>query len=220
MRGTAEIFASSQQFILDPERAIFWKSQSALLISDLHLGKAETFQKFGVPLSSDANAHDLMRLSALAKKYQAQQIWILGDLLHGRLGFTNEVELTLKNWLLAENQIQVNLIQGNHDKNDLMNRLQELPIKLHRGNVDVEGVVLSHEGQAEGAKADLFCIYGHVHPVVRLRAGNDNLRLACFARGENFLILPAFSQLAGGWEVDRRTLKVYPIMDETVAELD
>lgn len=45
---------------------------------------------------------------------------------------------------------------------------------------------------------------GHIHPVVRLGAGSERLRVPVFWRHADGLVLPAFSSFAGGARVSPR----------------
>ena len=49
---------------LRPERGLFLPERGALLVADVHVGKAEAFQRRGVPVPSGVGAADLARLSA------------------------------------------------------------------------------------------------------------------------------------------------------------
>ncbi|RBC79810.1 phosphoesterase, partial [Xanthomonas oryzae pv. oryzae] len=65
------------------ERALYRPAHRALLIADLHLGKADVFRRAGIGLPAGGTAHDLERLDALLAHRDVQALWILGDLLHG-----------------------------------------------------------------------------------------------------------------------------------------
>ena len=49
---------------LRPERALHWPERGVLAVADLHWGKSEAFQHFGIPLPSGVLEDDLARLSA------------------------------------------------------------------------------------------------------------------------------------------------------------
>ncbi|MGB3139059.1 MAG: metallophosphoesterase, partial [Nodosilinea sp.] len=98
-----------------PERAIYVEALGALLVSDVHLGKAETFQHHGLPVSSQTNRATLQRLEDLCAWYHPEQLWILGDLFHGQDGMADEV---IDAWLkfLHRTQVSAQLVVGNHDR--------------------------------------------------------------------------------------------------------
>ena len=48
-----------------PSRAVFLPCTKELLISDIHLGKAEYFQQKGIPLTNNSDEHNLSRIKTL-----------------------------------------------------------------------------------------------------------------------------------------------------------
>lgn len=52
----------NSKFILTNQRAVFWPAQMALLLSDLHLGKAAHFRKNGIALPTQVTMQDIQRL--------------------------------------------------------------------------------------------------------------------------------------------------------------
>ena len=74
-----------------PERAVFCPSEQALLVSDVHLGKAETFQHYGIPVPGAVNGATLHRLAQVCDRTQARRLIILGDLFHAQAGMVDEV---------------------------------------------------------------------------------------------------------------------------------
>lgn len=70
------------------EGALWDPQQQLLLLADVHLGKAETFQASGIPLPSDGDAANLNRLLDLAHRLRPREVLVLGDLIHSRLGLT------------------------------------------------------------------------------------------------------------------------------------
>jgi metallophosphoesterase superfamily enzyme len=53
------ISIKKESFILTNQRALFWKETSALILSDLHLGKTAHFRKNGIPLPANIILEDL-----------------------------------------------------------------------------------------------------------------------------------------------------------------
>ncbi|MGL4692727.1 MAG: ligase-associated DNA damage response endonuclease PdeM, partial [Stenotrophomonas maltophilia] len=64
-------------------RALHWPARNALLIADLHLGKADLFRRSGIGLPSGGTSDDLLRLGAMVHRHDVRRLWILGDVLHG-----------------------------------------------------------------------------------------------------------------------------------------
>ena len=41
---------AGEQFVLLPQKAVFWPRERLLAIADIHFGKAATFRSFGIPV--------------------------------------------------------------------------------------------------------------------------------------------------------------------------
>ena len=185
----------ASQLELLPQRALWHRASGCLLVADLHLGKAESFQASGIPLPSDGDLSTLNQLLDLAAQLQPQRVVVLGDLIHSRLGLT--AELRAKIGALPELLgCPLELIGGNHDEGSW---LEGLSAGAPRRCGDLW---LSHE-PCTPMEADLLNVAGHVHPVAVLGKGADRLRLPCFAlrRPARQLLLPAFGHLTGGYAV-------------------
>lgn len=181
-----------------PQRAVFVESLKLLLVSDVHLGKAETFQHHGLPVTSQVNQATLQRLEELCAQYQPEALWILGDLFHGREGMADAV---IDAWLrfLHRTQVSAHLILGNHDR-PLQDTLTQLSVACFVEVVEVEGLLLSHEPDINPTRLN---ICGHIHPCFRLSMGYDRLRLPCFhwQPRQNRLTLPSFGEFTGGYDI-------------------
>lgn len=184
--------------MLLPEKGAYIPTLKALLVSDVHLGKSETFQHFGIPIPNQVNIATLERLQRACDRTQAQQLFILGDLFHAKAGLVDEV---IDPWLkfLAVTQVEAHLILGNHDRH-LVEYLSQLSLTCHTRPLEFTPWILSHEPFPipEGIN-----ICGHIHPCVRLRGGGDRLRLPCFywESQQNRLTLPSFGEFTGGYDV-------------------
>ena len=186
----------------DPERRV-------LLVADLHLGKAETFQAHGIPLPSDGDSATLNDLLALAHRWQPQQVVVLGDLIHSRLGLTGE----LRTKLAALPELlgcRLRLIGGTHELGSLVEGLPQEPSQA------LGPWWLSH---APEPRDGLLNLCGHLHPVAVVGRGADRLRLPCFsycARSER-LALPAFGRLTGGHPCSQRD-RIWLVADGAVVD--
>ncbi len=197
-----------------PEKAVYLPTHNALLVSDVHLGKSETFQQFGIPIPSQVNQATLERLQRACDRTEAQHLFILGDLFHAKAGLVDDV---IDGWLkfLATNQLDAHLILGNHDR-ALVEVLSQLSLTCYAHSIDLDSLVLSHEPlpQCHGIN-----ICGHVHPCVRIGGGGDRLRLPCFyweARVQR-LTLPSFGEFTGGYDVRiGREAVAYVVADDVV----
>ena len=171
-------------------RALWDPVQALLLVADLHLGKAESFQAHGIPLPSDGDAQTLNALLELAHRWRPQQVVLLGDLIHDRLGLTESLRQKLAA-LPALLGCPLRLIAGNHDRGQWHEGLPQEPAQA------IGPLWLSH---GPDPHPGLLNICGHLHPVVRLGRGGDRLRLPCFAFDPrcHHLVLPSFGALTGG----------------------
>ena len=51
-----------------PSRALFLPEAKELLVSDVHLGKAEYFQQNGIPLTNNSDENNFARIKKIVKK--------------------------------------------------------------------------------------------------------------------------------------------------------
>ncbi|MGD1927722.1 MAG: ligase-associated DNA damage response endonuclease PdeM [Leptolyngbyaceae cyanobacterium] len=187
-----------QRLTLLPERALYLPDEAALLISDVHLGKAETFQRFGIPIPHQVNQATLNRLKQACDRTQAERLFILGDLFHAPSSLVDEV---IDAWLkfLAETQLDAHLILGNHDRG-LIDPLSQLSLTCYTDPIELRSLVLSHEPLPSSQGVN---VCGHVHPCVWLGGRGDRLRLPCFYWEAPLqrLTLPSFGEFTGGYNV-------------------
>lgn len=181
------------------EKAIYLEQLKALLVSDVHLGKSETFQSVGVPIPTTVNQATLDRLSRLCTQYDLEYVFILGDLFHSQSALVPEV---LNPWFQFVESIDasVKLIVGNHDL-ALVPKLEQLSISCILDTFQVGNLIFSHEPVFQ---PDCLTICGHIHPCIRIQSKLDNLRLPCFYfnQTQNLMVLPSFGEFTGGYEVD------------------
>ena len=74
-----------------PSRALLIPETKELLICDIHLGKAEYFQQNGIPLTSNLDEENLLRILELVKKYNPKKLIILGDLFHSKYSISDSL---------------------------------------------------------------------------------------------------------------------------------
>jgi len=173
-----------------PQRAVWLEGSRTLLLADLHLGKAETFQAHGIPLPSDGDAGTLNTLLTLATRWRPIQVLVLGDLIHSRLGLTGELRQKLRALpeLLGA---PLRLVGGNHERGSWIEALPAEP------SLALGALWLSHGPEDQAGRLN---VCGHRHPVAVVGAGADRLRLPCFAYDPQAerLTLPSFGELTGG----------------------
>ena len=175
---------------LMPQKAVWDPQQRLLLAADLHLGKAECLQPHGIALPSDGDASTLNALLSLVHRCRPKAVVVLGDLIHSRLGLTEELRQKIR--ALPELMgCPLTLIGGNHERGSWLDGLS-------MANAQPHGPWwLSHAPDPQEGRLNLC---GHRHPVAVVGNTVDRLRLPCFAFDPqtNVLTLPAFGHLTGG----------------------
>ena len=194
-----EIQLNGLRLRLLDDKALYLPDMQALLISDVHLGKAETFQSMGIPIASQMNEDNLDRLRSLCYQTQPKHLFVLGDLFHSEQSLIPEV-LTGLDIFLRHTNASVTLIAGNHDR-QLVSILPPLPMDCQVESLNLGPFLLSHEPALNHAAKLNIC--GHIHPVVKLHSRTDSLRLPCFfvEHDQKRLTLPSFGEFTGGYEV-------------------
>ncbi len=187
-----------QALWLLPDRAIYWPARRALLLADMHIGKAASYRALHQPVPRGTTEATLARLDALLDEHDCEQLIVLGDFLHARAARAPATLARLHEWRKRHEDLKIVLIRGNHDRN-----AGDPPTSFDIEVVDEPWIVgpfaLRHEPQAHATHAVLA---GHVHPVFVLRGkARQRLRLPCFLIGEQVSLLPAFGEFTGGWEI-------------------
>ena len=77
---------AGQNFLAASDGALFWGSQNALLVADLHLEKASWFARLGQFLPPYDSHATLAALARLVEATGATKIYCLGDSFHDRFG--------------------------------------------------------------------------------------------------------------------------------------
>jgi DNA ligase-associated metallophosphoesterase len=180
-----------------PERAFFWAERSLLGLSDVHLGKAESLQRMGLPIPSGSHHLDLRRMTALIEKYNPRQILILGDWIHRSDSWTPEIIYDLQDFFDRHRNRLWTLLLGNHERGSHP-YLEQLPIELIDGHLDMGPFTFTH-GHLPKQSAR-YRIEGHVHPVITLCDGPLKMRFPCFVLKPKVMLIPSFGTLTGGFE--------------------
>ncbi len=201
-----------------PSGAVHLLEHSALLIADIHFGKASSFRQLGVPVPGGTTHENLLALTHDLQSTQAQQLIFLGDFLHSRYSHTSDLHAALKQWREQHVQIKMLLIRGNHDS-----RAGDPPAQLRIDVVNEPHVLgpfaLCHHPQHVAGQ---YTLAGHWHPCITLQGkARERLRLPCFWLGDEAEhavgILPAYGSFTGMHPIERRdTDAVFAIAGEVV----
>lgn len=199
-----------QELTLFGRKAIYWHEKKTLIVADTHWGKAEVFQRAGIPVPSTVLDSDLADVTNLVKESGADRLLVLGDLLHSSKTLPAEVQKRLEDWRFGTD-LPILSIRGNHDARasdfpqhwqiEWMNEpLIEGPFCFRHEPIETKG---------------FFTWAGHVHPVIHL--GRPRMRLPCYLLSETIGIMPSFGTFTGGHPV-KPTMKddVYVVAEGEV----
>lgn len=208
----------NQEWTLLAEKALHWPARRAVIVADVHLGKAAAFRHHGVPVPEATTARDLARLSAIVHSTRCERLFVLGDLLHARHGRADATMRAVSAWRARNASVDITLVRGNHDL-----AAGDPPDEWNIRCVDEphaeDGIEFRHAPR-EG-RGDSPHIAGHVHPCVRMRdVDGSTMRAACFVFSARAALLPAFGSFTGTHPVrPREGDRVFAVGDGCVAEI-
>lgn len=202
-----------QDFLLIPEKAMYWEQQDTLLIADLHFGKITHFRKAGIAVPDGAAFKNFNKLQSLLNAYPSKKVIFLGDLFHSNL---NSEWLAFKNLLKNNPGVSFQLITGNHDILHTSS-YSNTGLTVHQQVLKIGPIILSHEPLDD---TELYNLCGHIHPGVRIAgAARQSMRLPCFYFGKKNGILPAFGEFTGLHIINpKKGDRVYMIVGNEVIE--
>ncbi|RDY60123.1 ligase-associated DNA damage response endonuclease PdeM [Flagellimonas nanhaiensis] len=209
---THSIKILDQNFVLHPLGGVFWIDRSLLLISDVHLGKVNHFRKFGAAVPRKAIHKNFVLLDKIVADFEPFQICFLGDLFHSSLN--KEWDL-FENWV-AKTPAEIILVSGNHDIIS-PEKYKQLHIEIFPEMVIDDFLLTHHPEQRKGH----FTFCGHIHPAVKLRGfGRQRLRLPCFFKSKNQMILPAFGEFTGTHTLQpNKEDEIFAIVEDSVVKV-
>lgn len=177
-----------------PQRAAFEPELGLLLVADLHLGKAVSFRRLGVPVPEATTDEALARLDELLAATGAGGIVFLGDLLHSARSHAAATLAAVSAWRARHPDLALTLVRGNHDAH-AGDPPASLGVRVLDGPLRLGPWALQHEPQPV---AGAYTLAGHVHPCAVVGGrGGDRLRLPCFHFGAQVGVLPAFGPFTG-----------------------
>ena len=181
---------AGHDFLADPQGALYWPAERALLVADLHLEKASWFARLGQFLPPYDSQATLAALTELVDRTQPERLYCLGDSFHDRFGCDRLPEAARSMLLALTGRLDWVWILGNHDPgfaDHCGGRLVE--------EVTVAGITLRHEADPSDPAPEMS---GHYHPKLRLQLRGKNVSRRCYVASPTKLILPAFGALTGG----------------------
>lgn len=184
---------SEEEFVLSALKCVYWTSERTLLVADLHLGYASTYQAHGIALPTAQIDGELRRVTACVERFDPTRVIVLGDLLHARAGLNESLDDAFVAWRHSfAGTVQV--VTGNHDRG-IEALAPRWRLELLGGGHRERGFCFKHYPEPEPGH---FVWCGHEHPATPVGSRADGLRLPCFALTGALGILPAFSSLAAG----------------------
>ncbi|AFZ72139.1 metallophosphoesterase [Natronobacterium gregoryi] len=185
------------------ERAGYFPSANALVVADIHLGRAVA-SSVDAPIDDGKDVRD--RLAGLLECTDAATVVVAGDLLHSFDRVPRGVERDLEALASTVDERGADLVvtPGNHDTmlEDVFDGSTADEYRLD------DETVVCHGHEPPETDADRYVV-GHDHPALSV----DGRKLPCVLygpdvyNGADVLVLPAFTRLAGGATVNGMTAR-------------
>ena len=179
------------ELLADLSGALFWKEQSLLVVSDLHLEKGSSFATRGVLLPPYDTVATLSRLAAVIARHDPRRVIALGDSFHDRRAHERLAAPDREALAAMQDRREWIWIAGNHDP--------ALPSNLGgvvASEVAIGSIMFRHE--PTGAAGE---IAGHLHPKARVATRGRAMERRCFACDGERAVMPAFGAYTGGLSI-------------------
>ena len=199
------------EFELAGDTALYWPSQAALLLSDLHLEKASAYAAGGQMLPPYDSLSTLEHISDLVAEFRPEMVISLGDNFHdsdGEHRLDGDAADILQRLTRSTRWLW---ITGNHDP--------EIGGKWGGQSIaetKIDSMILRHQAKAG---EELPEISGHFHPKFRRVIKGRMVSRRCFVKCRRKLIMPAFGALTGGLDVsDNAIVHACDLQHSEIAE--
>ncbi len=180
------------------ERALLWPRERALVVADLHVGKADVFRARGIPIPAGSSGQTLARLTRVLSENAVTQLIVLGDFFHAKESLNETVLHALQTWRTAHAHIEITIVEGNHDKHAGTAKIAEMMnVRIVEEPFAMVPFAFAHH-PPDASVTEHYTLYGHIHPCTVLRSSVDRLRVPCFVFGAHAGVLPAFGAFTGG----------------------
>lgn len=192
----AELWLGGERLVLRGDHSVFWPAAATLFVADTHFGKAGVFRRQGMNVPSGTTVSDLWRLERALATTGATRLVVLGDFVHAPPAADEPWLTEFAAWRARHGGIEIVVTRGNHD------RVKRLPIDLDidwLAGTHVFGPFVGRHEPAADPRGPVLA--GHIHPVVRMGAGGETVRLPAFWQHADGLMLPAFCSFAGGGRI-------------------
>lgn len=171
---------------------LLWLQASrALVAADVHFGYENVI---GAALPAWSTAEIAATLTQTARRMQAREILLLGDVIHGSR-MSESAARAVRGVLSGLREIaQLTLIAGNHEGRSRGAQILGETVELAQR----DGWTLLHGDKAPRA-ADLYeaprCIIGHLHPSLALGGGAT---APAFLASHRLIVVPALTPYSSG----------------------
>lgn len=188
---------AGHELVLLKNNALYWPSEAALLVADLHLEKGSWYAQTGQMLPPYDSRETLERIADAVKLTGARRVITLGDNFHDEAG-THRLDPYAAGMLeTLIRTLDWVWITGNHD--ETMGRAFGASVMAE---MEVGGIILRHEAKEGETRPELS---GHYHPKMRVRVRNRHIARPCAvlsrsARAGDRMIAPAFGAYTGGMD--------------------
>jgi DNA ligase-associated metallophosphoesterase len=167
--------------------ALWWPSEQALLVADLHLEKLSSYAKRGSLLPPYDTSLTLKRLADDVERTGAREVVALGDSFHRDEGTSTLLDADRLRLAALMGRVRWTWISGNHD-----------PSPHALGGACVEavergGLTFAHHPR----RGTAGLVAGHLHPAARVVADGRSVRRPCFVHDGRLLVLPAYGASTG-----------------------
>ncbi|TWT68907.1 ligase-associated DNA damage response endonuclease PdeM [Crateriforma conspicua] len=218
MDGGIATRVGGHDVILLADRGLYHVATSTLFVADLHLGKDSTFRRHGVPVPTGSTEGTLCRVEKMIRTTDARRLVLLGDLFHSRSSLSRDSLSVAVPFFARHRSLNPTLVLGNHDL--AVGILPgDLCVKVIGPTTDESGLFCAHQPDEVPPEINM-ALCGHLHPCISVGDQNDRIRLTCFWRDGNRLVLPAVGDFTGGHRIRRHAGdQVWAVTDESVVAL-
>ncbi|WP_332449790.1 metallophosphoesterase [Methanoculleus sp.] len=173
--------------------ALYVRGLSLCVVSDVHIGLAETLYRQGLHFPLHEEETLIERFETILERFSPEVFVLDGDIFHSFDRVSRDVRETFSTVLATlRAECEVVLVRGSHDT--------MLPA-IAAGSVeryDRSGYTVVHGDREVDDHGTL--VIGHDHPAIEI----DMARFPCFlygervARGKDLIVMPAFNPLSPG----------------------
>ena len=217
MRGFLVHTIQNENFLVLPQKCLYWENQKTLLLSDLHLGKSGHFRKNGIGIPQNIFKEDMQQLLSLIQYFKPKYVLIIGDFFHSHANKEHDFFLR---WKKGIAYVNFQLVLGNHD---VLNEqwYRDAGISLYEEKLILNQFCFMHDADISALPGNSYTFCGHIHPAVKLSgAGKQSLTLPCFYFSKYHAVLPAFGNFTGTHIVSPKKYdSVYIIAENKVMKI-